>query len=531
MVVNRLRSFQLLLCFGALSVCAGLRVTVLAPINDGEEIGVITVPGAYIAGDAYESLGRAMQESSSHKMWVALTGGFDNELANPRQIGQAIELAVGEMKNAGMTTDTIVLAGHSLGAAMLTFHVALNPDSCVGLIFFGAVPTFPDDDLNSFPVPFIHVSGDIDAVSRITSLANHYTKLQNSSVDAVKLTHAFTVLQGINHGIFATGPMPPNVVNNDVDAEVSESEAHGMIGDVVNLFIVVTTKTPSSEVAAAEMNLIELIDNTTDGFIPLIEARDLESFSNYSTWSIYAQEWIAGTPRETEILLEIVNFIETNDTSFGASKPSVVRINNDTTLAYTTARLVPPDDSLQARQSCKSLDTKMKGQEAIRRVLGDGNYGEEYTCKQINEEALQWALSKASSVARHRYESRGQKMVFGDDVVLVTGAGWLNTDIIYENTTTGEFQVTSIALVTPVNFPTESLAGVIYCKLMSPYRAIEWIYTDCLRAADPYIIDEPTTKSPATTEKYVGAATIASFHPLLVVCALLSTLLVGKSRE
>jgi len=33
---------------------------------------------------------------------------------------------------------------------------------------------------------------------------------------------------------------------------------------------------------------------------------------------------------------------------------------------------------------------------------------------------------------------------------------------------------------TPINYPISEAAGFHYCKLLSPFRALEWIYVDSL---------------------------------------------------
>jgi len=33
---------------------------------------------------------------------------------------------------------------------------------------------------------------------------------------------------------------------------------------------------------------------------------------------------------------------------------------------------------------------------------------------------------------------------------------------------------------TPVDYPISAAAGFHYCKLLSPYKAMEWIYVDSL---------------------------------------------------
>ena len=37
---------------------------------------------------------------------------------------------------------------------------------------------------------------------------------------------------------------------------------------------------------------------------------------------------------------------------------------------------------------------------------------------------------------------------------------------------------------TPITYPIKAAAGFHYCKLLSPFRAVEWIYIDSLRGKE-----------------------------------------------
>jgi hypothetical protein len=45
--------------------------------------------------------------------------------------------------------------------------------------------------------------------------------------------------------------------------------------------------------------------------------------------------------------------------------------------------------------------------------------------------------------------------------------------------------VTSVGLLSPVDFQPDVVAGMHYCKSLSVYRALEWMYVDSLRAHAP----------------------------------------------
>jgi len=55
----------------------------------------------------------------------------------------------------------------------------------------------------------------------------------------------------------------------------------------------------------------------------------------------------------------------------------------------------------------------------------------------------------------------------------------VNREIITQNTTT-TFQVSSRALLSPLDFLVKEAAGMLYCKLISPARILEWMLVDGL---------------------------------------------------
>ena len=52
-------------------------------------------------------------------------------------------------------------------------------------------------------------------------------------------------------------------------------------------------------------------------------------------------------------------------------------------------------------------------------------------CKDINEKALAWALSKADQNALDRYQKYGKKLVFGNDSKCISGPTWILSALEY----------------------------------------------------------------------------------------------------
>ena len=112
------------------------------------------------------------------------------------------------------------------------------------------------------------------------------------------------------------------------------------------------------------------------------------------------------------------------------------------------------------------------------------------TCGSINQAALDWALANASPAAKARYLSaKGQPLTIVDDVyagIGPTGPKWIKMALAFTPTADNKaVQVQAPYFATAnKNLGDESYLHTIgyhYCKLLSPARAMEWIYVDGLK--------------------------------------------------
>ena len=84
------------------------------------------------------------------------------------------------------------------------------------------------------------------------------------------------------------------------------------------------------------------------------------------------------------------------------------------------------------------------------------------------------ALNKSSTEARQRFTERGSTIKFNDDIVSVSKVTWALSDLDVVYGKNGHLEVTSKTIVS-------GNTGLQFCKLLSPYRAMEWIYIDSLK--------------------------------------------------
>ena len=106
----------------------------------------------------------------------------------------------------------------------------------------------------------------------------------------------------------------------------------------------------------------------------------------------------------------------------------------------------------------------------------------------VNKQAWEWALSNAGDVAFQLFHRRGTPLVMSNDTFLGNaGPLWIQNPLKLKPVKGSDGRVVAVSVSAPcshtdVNYPIKSAAGYHYCKLLSPARAMEWIFTDGLRA-------------------------------------------------
>ena len=93
-----------------------------------------------------------------------------------------------------------------------------------------------------------------------------------------------------------------------------------------------------------------------------------------------------------------------------------------------------------------------------------------------SQNTLMAARMRSSTTARGRYDTRGSKMVLLPDLVTSDVDSWLRARLDFRQSASN-VSVRSAVYTSD----TEPPGGVQFCKLLSPYRALEWIYVDSLR--------------------------------------------------
>ncbi|XP_063954841.1 uncharacterized protein LOC129258688 [Lytechinus pictus] len=487
--MNKIEMFvTVLVVFALVSTPLGVHcvsTVVVDPVrDDGVEAALVVIPGAEIRGEAYLPLAERIQQKSPLKLWVALTTDYIGDTPFPPQITLAINDALDELQRIGMPANIpIFYAGHSLGGTFLQSYVNRDPSRAKGVMMWGSYLTGALDDLGAYPTPIMHLSGDLDGQVKIARIGNTFRDLETLLTEdqTALATKPVIVVEGVNHFQFASGDIPPAVVRGDIPAEVTADEAWTLLAEVIGDFM---SYNMDVNKATAFQSLNARYVETQRKIAPLSSFKDLEWNGTASTWIRDAQKLVNAFPEDILTPVTIYNVGYTNQRQFEESKPSVVKDSDGMVLITTRSKVefpVNPIDISSLMNSANEIAGKMKNQEAVKKIVKGDGYGNSATCRVINEEAYRSAYNIAPAIVQSRYDTKGKQMIFSDDVNTSTGSEWVDSHVKYETLADGSLQVTSSALYTNVDFPFVTLAGMYYCKLMSPYRALEWMYVDSLR--------------------------------------------------
>lgn len=186
-----------------------------------------------------------------------------------------------------------------------------------------------------------------------------------------------------------------------------------------------------------------------------------------------------------------------NDCS-GPTKDCVLNVTS-VTEPLAKAGDLWPQTATSKPLSVMELRTKLKSKEAVytsAAVPGASSDLDKSVriCADINEAAYEWALNHAGASVRQRFLEKGEPFKIVDDVeatIGITGPEWIKDELVFKRVQNASSPTGTNVEVQSWKFvvgntnggdvPWFLPVGMHYCKLLSPARAMEWIYTDSMR--------------------------------------------------
>lgn len=321
-------------------------------------------------------------------------------------------------------------------------------------------------------------------------------------------------LEGVSHMQFSSGTPPSNVYKNDLNPEVTEKVAHqetaSAMTDFIEMVVHRTTTTPKQIPSGASEQILA----------PIVEAMKQEGFTQLkppcqdsklvnrvndptcahgSPWTRdQSQRIMAGTFPKGIVLENDDNFhmVQT------ITPVHLPEIDTTCTKAPCTVKSITVSENLYG--NLDALDTgmyaiaasemkvKMSSRQNMQIHAGNANAVFHDTdevgnrCADINDAAIAWAYSKLSKTAKARYDKYGVKMVTGDDLgPYNAGPLWIWTYMDYKQAKDNSTMTVSAPMMrTPTDYYISAAAGFHYCKVLSPFKALEFMMCDSLHAKD-----------------------------------------------
>lgn len=503
----------------------------------GDTIALIIFPGSQLASDQYTSTAEAIQNAASSSVWVGIV-----DEASSTQFDSAIPRILASMSAKGMSASKTFYASHSPAeSALLQDYLSASheensqPD---GLVLLGSfVLRKYRTSSGDFRVPTLTLGGEVDGVCRVTRMAEAFAVNKGSS--------SVIVLPGVSHMQFASGAASSVIQQHDLKPEVSEASAHSDIGRYVGSFLDSNSAelaAGSSSTATVLGPIVEAMRQEGSEKLNVLCNSDFPTnpTCNYPKWPdasvdprpvpkpdpMPPADCICGSSFVEEHAQKLMTRFDLSPTPSASffSKDSFHDVSDvhpfhlphifneckdpSSCLLNSTSVTMPiyedgdpwhresyVDDGLTPI-SAKEFRTKLKSRQAMWQAAGfpdsitsdvDKTDGSLEICKSINQASYDWAMSNASPAAKARFSSVGEPYIFVDDVVAkigATGPEWIKDEMVYTRTSSG-------MTVQSWTFKTENTnhghvpyivtAGYHYCKILSPFRAMEWITVDGLR--------------------------------------------------
>ena len=483
---------------------------ILTPVKPGrQQDALLLVQAPEVKPTQYIPLAQSLQYASNYSLWIGIPE-YTFDVVLSFEIDKGIDRVLSAMKSKGMNSSTIFFAAHSSisSGPILQDYLIKNQELASGLILMGGFLQRNKRDV-PYPIHTLMISGELDGVCRVSRMMEeYYLRVYLHQNDFI--TYPVVTVRGMTHFQFASGEVPNQIKEFDFKPEISYDEAHKTVAGIISAFVAVTIGDNSSITT-----LSDAVKSTGEYFQPLIDAYSLEG--NYyfkppcndnppsaacqlgSPWTVKAMTVMAdplalGHINDTDEFHPAAQVIPTyhHPKIFSkCSKPDpscVVQLSSVSENIYKSDK----GDNGLVPNSASEIRAKLKSRQSILLAAGytnvDFNTSDAGSrCKTINQLAYNWAINHTDPKTRTRFREFGVPMVMGEDKgCLENGGLWIYLPMHYnttKNSTGGEILlVQSIQLKTNVTYPIGIFAGMHFCKLLTPARAMEWIYVDSLRA-------------------------------------------------
>ena len=485
-----------------------------------KSVAMVVIQGAQITPEQYAPLVAVLQSISQFSLWVGIPD-YHFSVPEPLEIGSGIDRILKSMKSQGMNESLpVFFVGHSLGGIILQDYLQTHSTLAKGQILFGSY-LLEKYRNTTYKVPTLTIGGELDGLSRVTRImeAYYHQVLNAADQNTALMNFPVIVVNGMSHFQFASGSPPLLVKLRDLKPEISYEDAHRKVATFTTAFVSLHTGDSSvlQEIANA-------VHSSGDFFQPLVDAYTQEGFYQFKPpcydnvpsskctygcpWTEYAQTVMGGLTKAKLVDKDAfhpvyqINPIHLPHILNNCSQPANCTLQTVT----VSQNIYDTGDSLDTGfvpTSASEIKAKLKSRQSILEAAGFKNVDFNKSdgpsiCRDINQESYNWAKLNAGDETLARFERFGVPMEMGEDKgPYNAGPLWIWTPLSLSKTTNSSggmtLEVRAPMMRTPTNYFIKASAGFHYCKLLSPARAMEWIYVDGLR--EYYSINNTTVTS------------------------------------
>lgn len=363
----------------------------------------------------------------------------------------------------------IILGGHGQSGSLIQQFVSEYPDVVSGIILLGA-RVMSDKILMQLNVPTMTVIGNLDGLTKITTLANVYKKfLQQIKADpSLKYRYPMVVLDGVNHGIFSNGQLPIHLLIQDITLDTEYEKLLQDILQPISTFLLYC-RGENGRVVLDSLN--DYFVETNKILEPLLKAHQItiDPKEYKSHWVKQSQMWLSDLvgPDSTRIN------IESYFTYQSAFNPALFNESVSKVTIYLFSQLDTPVEKIDSDEIPLQIHARMFRRDAILKKLGikQNDNSPERTCKDLNYASYVIAYNRSAEKIRKRFDKRNPGILFHEDIIIPSESSWNEKNILVTRHNR-VLHVTSYAYITENN----DADGHIFCTLLPPIRAMEWIY-------------------------------------------------------
>jgi len=472
---------------------------------------LVFVPGGLVPNENYRATVEAIQAEVDFPLYAAVLG-FASRLCitdGAQSIETGINRAFDIARGFGYTGDRqedMFLMGHSLGVTCALTYLQTYPDALkLGgyLPMAGFINESGPFDLTNFPVPVMLAAGENNGGPSRPSRNSHWFRqflaLQEAGdADEVLARKPMLVFPDINHSDFCPGFF----VRRDLPSSTDPETATKIIAESVGAFLTLNAgQQPAADRTRALETMKKALEFTHEIMDPMLVALELEVTGGNglifpdvpnakAPWCQVAQEIIVADAgidvpparwRRESTYYPTIDGVRSSRASWNFTASGQMIVQTHGYNGYDFNLFGSAESGAATEVACKMLSP---GRVAEQLDLGPDVRGD---CKAVNQYAYEVALELAPERVLERYKRDGRGIVFADDVDAVAGPIFLETPLgmVQDNealTVTSPFVKTSLnAFIFP---------GVTYCKMLSPARALDWIYTEARRPAPEAALEE-----------------------------------------